>query len=103
MILKCMVGDDSRARTREQTKKTFEELSMDNMEAMAEYLAREKSLALNVKYHGIEITEQEISRRALNSLPPADAPEKHNFALKTAYIWATGRVASFAWKSSTGA
>ena len=103
MIFKRMVGDDSRARTREQTKKTFEELSMNNMEATAEYLAREKSLALNVKCHGIEITEQEISRRALNSLPPADAPEKHNCALKTAYIWATWRVASFAWKSSTGA
>ena len=103
LILKRMVGDDSRARTREQTKKTFEELSMDNMEAMAEYLYREKSLARNVKCHGIEITEQEISRRALNSLPPADAPEKQNFALKTAYIWATWRVASFAWKRSTGA
>ena len=56
MILKRMVGDDSRARTREQTKKTFEELCMNNMEAMAEYLAREKSLAFNAKCHCIEIT-----------------------------------------------
>ena len=35
-----------------------------------------------MKCRGIEITEQEISRRALNSLPPAYAPEKQNFALK---------------------
>ena len=34
IILKRMVGDDSSARTREQTKETFEELSMDNMEAI---------------------------------------------------------------------
>ena len=47
---------------RAQTKETFEELSMDNMEAMTKHMAREKYLALNVKCRGIEITEQEISR-----------------------------------------
>ena len=50
-------------------------------------MAREKSLALNVKCCGIEITEQEISRRALNSLSPAYAPEKQNFALKTDFSY----------------
>ena len=56
---------------------------MDNVESMKEYLARAKSLVLNLKYHGIEITEQEISRRVLDGLPPAYAFEKRNFALKT--------------------
>ena len=56
---------------------------MDNMEAMTKHMAREKYLALNVKCRGIQITEQEISRRALNSLPPVYAPEKQNFVLKT--------------------
>ena len=37
---------------------------------MKEYIARAKSLALNVKYYGTEVTEQEISRRALSGLPP---------------------------------
>ena len=87
MILKRMVGDDSSARTREQTKQTFEELSMDNMEAITEYLAREKSLAPNVKCHGTDITEQEITRQALNSLPTAYAPDEQNLALKTDFSY----------------
>ena len=56
---------------------------MDNMEAMTKHPARQKSLAFNVKCHDIETTQQEISCRALNSLPPAYAPEKQSFALKT--------------------
>ena len=50
---------------------------------MKEYIARAKSLALNVQYHDIEVSEQEISRRVLNGLPPSYAPEKINFALET--------------------
>ena len=46
-------------------------------------IARAKSLAVNVQYHDIEVSEQEISRRVLNGLPPSYAPEKRNFALKT--------------------
>ena len=66
-------------------RKTLKDLSMDDAESMKEYIARAKSLALNVKYHDIEITEQEISRRVLNGLPPSYAPEKRNFALKTQF------------------
>ena len=51
------------------------------MESMEDYLARAKSLALNVKYHGVETTEQKISRRVLNGLPPEYALEKQNVAL----------------------
>ena len=54
-----------------------------NAESIKQYIARAKPLTLNVKYHGIEVPEQEISRRVLNGLPPAYAPEKRNFALKT--------------------
>ena len=50
---------------------------------MKKYIARAKSLALNAKYNDIEVTEQEISCRVLNGLPPAYAPKKRNFALKT--------------------
>ena len=50
---------------------------------MKAYIARAKSLALNVKYHDIKVTDQEISRRVLNGLPPSYAPEKRIFALKT--------------------
>ena len=35
---------------------------MDNAESIKEYIARAKSLAFNVQYHDIEVTEQEISR-----------------------------------------
>ena len=52
-------------------------------ESMKEYIARAKSLALNVMYHDIGVTDQEISRRVLNGLLPSYAPEKRNFALKT--------------------
>ena len=56
---------------------------MDNAEPMKEYIARAKYLALNVQYRDIEVTEQEINRRVLNGLPPAYAPEKQHFALRT--------------------
>ena len=82
-ILKSMVEDESSDRARELAKKQFEELSMDDDESMKEYIARAKSLALNVKYHDIEVTDQEISRRVFNGVPPSYAPEKRNFALKT--------------------
>ena len=82
-ILKSMIEDDSSDRAKEQAKKNFEGLSMDSAESMKEYIARAKSLALNVQYHDVEVTDQEISRRVLNGLPPLYAPEKRNFALKT--------------------
>ena len=82
-ILKSMVEDESSDSARELAKKQFEELSMNDDESMKEYIARAKSLALNIKYHDIEVTDQEISRRLLNGLPPSYAPEKINFALKT--------------------
>ena len=87
-ILKSMVEDDSRDRARELAKKQFKELSMNDAESMKEHIARAKSLALNVKYHSIEVSVQEISRRVLNGLPPSYAPEKRNFALKTDYTLA---------------
>ena len=82
-ILKSMVEDESSDRARELVKKQFEELSMDDAESIKEYIARAKSLALNVQFHDIEVSEQEISRRVLNGLPPSYAPEKRNFAFKT--------------------
>ena len=81
-----MVEDDNNSdRAKELAKKQFEELSMSDDESMKKYIARAKSLALNVTYHDIEVTEQESSRRVLNGLPPSYAPEKRNFALKTDY------------------
>ena len=56
-------------------KKKIQGLSMDDAETMKEYIAR-------AEYHDIELSEQEISRRVLNGLPPSYAPEKRNFALK---------------------
>ena len=82
-ILKSMVEDDNSDRAKEQAKKNFEGLSMDSAESMKKYITRAKSLALNVQYHDVEVTDQEISRRVLNGLPPPYAPEKRNFALKT--------------------
>ena len=81
-ILKSMVEDESSDRAKELAKKQFEELSMNDDESMKEYIARAKSLALNVKYHDIEVTDQEISRRVLNGLRPSYATEKRNIALK---------------------
>ena len=82
-ILNSMVEDDNSDRAREMAKKQFGELSMNDEEPMKEYIARAKSLAFNIKYHNVEVTNQEISRRVLNGLPPSYAPEKRNFALKT--------------------
>ena len=82
-ILKSMVEDDSSERAREQDKKQFEELSMDDAESKKDYIARAKSRALNVQYHDIEMSEQEISRRVLNGLSPSYAPEKRILALRT--------------------
>ena len=77
-ILKSMVEDDSSERAKERAKTNFEGLNMDDAESMKEYIARAKSLALNVQYHDIVVSEQEISHRFLNGLPPSHAPEKRN-------------------------
>ena len=61
-ILKSMVEDDSSERAKKEANTNFEGLSMDDAESTNEYIARAKSLALNVKYHDIEVFEQEISR-----------------------------------------
>ena len=82
-ILKSMIEDDSSERAREQAKKQFGKLSMDDTESIKKYIARAKSLALNVKYPDIEVSEQEITHRVLNGLPPSYAPKKRNFAFKT--------------------
>ena len=82
-ILESMVEDDSSERAKEQAKKMFEGLNIDDAESMKEYSARATSLALNVQYHSIEVSEQKTSRRVLNGLPLSYAPEKINFALKT--------------------
>ena len=71
-----MVEDDSSERATEQAKKNFEGLSMDDAETMKEYIARAKSLALNVQCHDIEVSKQEISRRVLNGLPPSMLPRR---------------------------
>ena len=72
---KAMDEDDSSEWAKEQAKKKIQGLSMDDAETMKEYIAR-------AEYHDIELSEQEISRRVLNGLPPSYAPEKRNFALK---------------------
>ena len=82
-ILKSMVEDESSDRARELAKKQFEELSTNDDESVKEYIARAKSLALDIKYHDVEVIDHEISRRLLNGLPPSYAPEKRNVALKT--------------------
>ena len=51
---------------------------MDDAETMKEYIARAKSLALNVQYHDIEVSEEKISRRVLNGLPPRMLPRREN-------------------------
>ena len=75
-ILNSMVEDDSSERARAKAKKNFEGLSMDDRESVKEYIARAKSLALNVYYYDIEINEQEISRQVLNGLPLRMFPRK---------------------------
>ena len=47
-ILNRMVEDESSEKTKEQAKKNFEGLSMDDAESMKEYIARTRSLVLNV-------------------------------------------------------
>ena len=73
-ILKTMVEDESSDSARELAKKQFEELSMNDDESMKEYIARAKSLALNIKYHNVEVTDQEISRRVFS--PPRMLPRR---------------------------
>ena len=75
-IPNSMVEDDNSDRAREMAKKQFEELSMKDDESMKEYIARAKSLALNIKYHNVEVTDQEISRRVLNVSPPRMLPRR---------------------------
>ena len=83
-----MVEDDSSERAKEQAKKNFERLSMEDAETMKEYIALAKSLALKVEYDDMEVSKEEINRRVLNGLPLSYAPAKRNFALKTDFTLA---------------
>ena len=74
-ILKSMVEDES-DRAREMAKTQFEELSMNDDEPMKAYISRAKSLAHNVKYHDIEVTDQKVSCRVLNGLPLVSSREE---------------------------
>ena len=86
-MLKSMVEDDSSDRAKEQAKKNFEGLSVDSAESMKEYIARAKSLALNVQYHDVEVTDQEISRRVLNGLsPPPVCPQEEKFCVENRFF-----------------
>ena len=49
-ILQSMCDGDSSEIAKEQAKKNFKELRIDNAESMKEYIARAKCLALNVEY-----------------------------------------------------
>ena len=89
-ILKSMIEDELSDGARELAKKQFKELSMNDDESMKEYIARAKSLALNVKYHDVEVTDQEVSRRVLNGLPPWYAPEKRHSARDRFFSSRTG-------------
>ena len=83
-ILKSNVDDDRSERAKKKANKNIEEIRYGQCEIYEEYIARAKSLALILKYHGIKVPEQEKSRRVLIGLPPAYAPKKwkRNFALK---------------------
>ena len=48
-----MVEVGSSDRAKEQAKKNFKGFSMDSAESMKGYIARAKSLALNVQYHDV--------------------------------------------------
>ena len=47
-ILNSMVEDNSSERAKEQAKKNFEGLNIDDAESMKECIARARSLVLNV-------------------------------------------------------
>ena len=64
-VMTSMVDEDSE-RAKEQVNKKFEELSMNNAKSMKEYIAKAKFLAFNVQNYGMQISDQEISRRVLN-------------------------------------
>ena len=64
-IMTSMVDEDSE-RAKEQANKKFEELSMNNAKSRKEYIAKAKFLAFNVQNYGMQISDQEISRRVLN-------------------------------------
>ena len=59
---------------------------MDSAESMKEYIARAKSLALNVQYHDVEVTDQEISRRVLNGLPSPVRSREEKFCFEDRFV-----------------
>ena len=56
---------------------------MNNAKTIKDYIAKAKSLAINVQYNRMELTEHIISRRVLNGLSLTYSPEKRKFALRT--------------------
>ena len=54
---------------------------------MEEYITRAKHLAINARYCGMEVSDEEIGRRVSNGLPSAYAPRKRNFNSRTYFSW----------------
>ena len=73
-IWTSMVADEDREKAKEHAKTNFEESIMNNAESTKEYIARAKSLAINVRYCRMEVSEEVISRRVLSGPPPHMLP-----------------------------
>lgn len=69
-LLKRVIESDDSTTARDNAKEDFELLAMIVGESAREYVARAKGLAGTVRYHGIDVTDEEICRHILTGLPP---------------------------------
>lgn len=69
-LLQYMVGSGGSSTARESARKGFDELCMTVREPTGEYITRAKGLAAAVKYHGVDVTGDQLANRILTSLPP---------------------------------
>ena len=68
-LLQCMVESDDSSTARESARKGFDELYMTVGEPAREYITRAKGLAAAVRYHGIDVTDEQLANRILTGLP----------------------------------
>ena len=77
-----MVESDDSSTARESARKEFNELCMAVGEPARECITRAKGLAAAVRYHGIDVTDEQLGNRILTGLPSHMRFVREGFAIK---------------------
>lgn len=69
-LLKSIIESDNSTTACESTRQEFDQLAMIVRESARECITRAKGLATAVRYHSIDVTDEQVGKQILPGLPP---------------------------------